>query len=872
MTVTKTKSKTRTTCPYCGVGCGIVAEVEKEKLIAVAGDTQHPANFGRLCIKGTSLPDTQYGAARLLNPRVDGRQEGWCTAIGEVARRLQQTIDEHGADSVAFYLSGQLLTEDYYVANKLMKGFIGSSNVDTNSRLCMASAVAAHKRAFGEDVVPCSYSDIEEASLFVLVGSNTAWAHPVIYQRICDAVRDRGARVIVIDPRRTATCDIADMHLPIRSGTDVMLFDGLVSHIFDNQLTDRKFVEQHLAGLEHTSVDIDQVSAATGVSRDLILNFYQSFGENEKVITMFSQGINQSVDGTDKCNAIINCHLITGRIGRPGMGPFSLTGQPNAMGGREVGGMSNQLAAHMGYEPDDLDRVQRFWNAPNMARRPGRMAVDLFDGVREGKIKAIWIMGTNPAVSLPDSAIVEKALKTCPLVIVSDTVTNTDTTEHADILLPAAGWGEKDGTVTNSERRISRQRAFLPAPGEARPDWSIICEVARVMGFTEAFSYSSVHEIFSEHAALSGFENHGDRLFDISSLSGLNKTEYDALAPFSWPIDERPFARKNYQHAENKARYVAVNRESNNESDNPYLLNTGRLRDQWHTMTRTGTSAKLFQHQRHPWLEVSQEDADKNSLQDGDLVLLENGKVQVHVPVRISGQVKAGELFIPMHWNQTVSSLTVNALVPPDIDPISGQPALKAARVSLERAEVTAWIRVISRRPLGRDLLDPAMFWTVTPTSNAHLYDMALGNSDIEAILNGLELNCPSSGRYRYHDSSTQELRVIAYDGDAALWMVLHSPGTRLMAEQMDALPVHVNWHDLSALSQANRDTSGCICTCYEVTENRIREAIINGAASLSDLGKRLRCGTNCGSCIPEINRLIESESENMLGATGTES
>ena len=415
-------------------------------------------------------------------------------ALDAVANGFRRVVERDGPDAVAFYVSGQLLTEDYYVANKLMKGFIGSANIDTNSRLCMASAVAGHKRAFGADVVPGCYEDLDEADLIVLVGSNAAWCHPVLFQRMMANKERRGARIVAIDPRRTPTAEAADLHLPVRGGADAVLFNGLLVDLARRPAVDAAFIAAHtrgyadaLAAARDCAPDVERTAVATGAAEKDIARLFSWFAATEKVITCFSQGVNQSVQGTDKVNAIINCHLATGRIGRPGMGPLSLTGQPNAMGGREVGGLANQLAAHMGFDEASVDRVARFWKAPRIARSEGLKAVDLFRAVENGGIKALWVMATNPVVSLPRADAVRRALAGLELLVVSDNVFAGDTVSLAQIRLPAAGWGEKDGTVTNSERCISRQRSFLPVPGEAKPDWWIVSEVARRMGYADAF-------------------------------------------------------------------------------------------------------------------------------------------------------------------------------------------------------------------------------------------------------------------------------------------------------------------------------------------------------------------------------------------------
>jgi assimilatory nitrate reductase catalytic subunit len=663
----------RTTCPYCGVGCGLVVAADG----TVAGDPDHPANRGRICSKGAALAETLGAAGRLLRPAIGGRPSSWEEALDLVAARLTRTIADHGLDAVALYVSGQFTTEDYYVANKLMKGFIGSANIDTNSRLCMASSVAGHIRAFGEDVVPGCYEDIEEADLVVLVGSNAAWCHPVLYQRLAAAKDKRGTRIVVIDPRRTPTCEIADLHLAIRAGSDVAVFAALLVYLVDNGGWDGRWTDARTTGfvaaVEAARLavpSLDHAAAIAEVAPRDIATFFGLFAATERTMTLYSQGVNQSSAGTDKVNAIINCHLATGRIGRAGMGPFSLTGQPNAMGGREVGGLANQLAAHMSFEPADVDRVRRFWKAPRIASRPGLKAVELFDAVGDGKVKALWILGTNPAASMPRAGRVREALAACPFVVVSD-CWPTDTTRLADVVLPAAGWGEKDGTVTNSERCISRQRAFRAAPGEARPDWWMLSEVARRMGWAAAFPYRCPADIFREHAALSGFENSGGsrRVFDISALA--------ALSDDGFPT------------ANGRARFVPTPYRppaASADEQWPLVLNTGRVRDQWHTMTRTGVP-RLMAHQREPLLDVHPADAARLGLVEGALARVESLHGATVLPVRLSSELRRGEVFAPMHWTDAFSSAgPIDRIVGAATDPVSGQPELKATPSNLGHA------------------------------------------------------------------------------------------------------------------------------------------------------------------------------------------
>ncbi|WP_301387354.1 molybdopterin-dependent oxidoreductase, partial [Thalassolituus sp. UBA2590] len=541
------KLQVQTTCPYCGVGCGVDISGTQEDIAPVAGMKSHPANFGRLCVKGSALHDTLGHADRLLHPTMNGQTTDWDTALNLVADKIRQVISTHGPEAVAFYGSGQLLTEDYYVANKLMKGFIGSANMDTNSRLCMASAVASYKRSIGSDTVPGCYEDLEQADLLVITGSNAAWAHPILFQRMAAAKKARpDMKVVVIDPRKTATCDIADLHLPIKPGSDTTLFNALLTYLHQQNALDTHFIEQcsenisaALDAASQAAADFSSLADITDVSQQDLETFFAWFRDMPKTVTFYSQGVNQSVDGTDKANSIINLPLATGRIGKPGACPFSITGQPNAMGGREVGGLANQLAAHMDFSPADRDRVRRFWQSPRIAEKPGLKAVDLFNEVKSGKIKFLWVMSTNPLVSMPDADDVKEAMKHCELVVVSDCMANTDTTAAAHVLLPAASWGEKNGTVTNSERRISRQRGFLPPPGEARPDWWIITQVARRLGFGKEFPYEHPADIFDEHARLSMFENKGTRDFDLSGLTNMSREQYDALAPVQWPVNDK---------------------------------------------------------------------------------------------------------------------------------------------------------------------------------------------------------------------------------------------------------------------------------------------------------------------------------------------
>src|ERR1700675_371009 len=568
---------TRTTCPYCGVGCGVLATPDGNGGAAIAGERAHPGDFGRRVSKGSALGETLGLEDRLLYPMIrcsKGSMErvAWSDALDHVAHRLAHIVARDGPDAVAFYLSGQLLTEDYYVANKLMKGFIGRAHGDTNWRRGIASTVAGHRRAFGADTVPGCYDDLDQADLLVLVGSNAAWCHPVLYQRMVANKQKRGARIVVIDPRRTHTAGDADVFLGLKPGTDTALFSGLLVHLADAGALDSDYIERHTSGFDDALArarsiagSVGATALATGLSEQDVAEFFQMFRNTPRVVTLYSQGVNQSAQGTDKVNAIINCHLATARIGKPGASPFSLTGQPNAMGGREIGGPPHQLAATMGFTPPDIDRVRRFWKAPRIATHEGLKAVQLFEAIARGEIKALWVIGTNPAVSLPDADAARASLKKLELFVISENVRSNDTVNAgAHVLLPAHAWGEKSGTVPNSERRISRQRAFLTPPGEAKPDWWIVSEVAKRLGFGAAFDFGSVADVFREHAALSAFENEGGRDFDIGALRSLSDEAFEAMAPVQWPTrsgdaepQQRFFTEGGFFANARRARFIA---------------------------------------------------------------------------------------------------------------------------------------------------------------------------------------------------------------------------------------------------------------------------------------------------------------------------
>ncbi|WP_375463071.1 molybdopterin-dependent oxidoreductase [uncultured Methylobacterium sp.] len=869
----------RTTCPYCGVGCGVLATPDGKGGAAIAGDAEHPANFGRLCSKGSALGETLGLENRLLHPQVDGLRVSWESALGSIAGAFRRTAEQHGPEAIAFYLSGQLLTEDYYVANKLSKGFIGTPHVETNSRLCMSSAVAAHRRAFGSDTVPGCYADLDEADLIVLVGSNTAWCHPILFRRMVDARVKRGTKLVVIDPRRTETAQEADLFLGLRPGTDSTLFSGLLVHLARAGALDAGFVADHTAGFDAAldraralAPDPAATAMATGLAEGDVVRFFDLFTGTERVVTAFSQGVNQSAQGTDKGNAIINCHLATGRIGQPGTGPFSLTGQPNAMGGREVGGLANMLAAHMHFAPEEVDKVRRFWGAPNLVTGEGMKAIALFDAVARGKIKALWVMGTNPLVSMPRADMVREALKGLDLLIVSEVMADSDTaraTGKKTVLLPAQGWGEKDGTVTNSERRITRQRKFLDAPGEARPDWAVLADVGRRLGHGAAFGFTSAAAVFRQHAGLSGFENEGTRDFDIGGLSDISDAAYDVNLPVQWPVPKRGgpkarlFADGRFFTFDGRARFVAVQPPALAQATTaamPFVLNTGRVRDHWHTMTRTGKSQRLSAHRPVPFVQVHPRDAGAAGLVAGGIARVSTAHGDAELEVIVTEAVAPGTLFMPMHWSDAnASKARVGALVRGVPDPLSGQPELKATPAAIAPVAYRARGFLLSREQLA----GPEGWWWARATiMGGSGLQFATQDGSREAgllmrrLFQGLELA-------EYADHARGRYRCAVYDGEHLVACLAYGPAeARPDWESAKALFTNAapDAAERRALLSGRAVTAGAgpvVCACHGIGLDVITATIAAGAGSVEAVGAACKAGTNCGSCIPEIRKLL---------------
>lgn len=895
---------TDTTCPYCGVGCGVRATRHADGSVEVAGDASHGSNQGRLCVKGSALAETVGLEGRLLHPQVRGangalQPVSWDHALDKVAQGFKAIIAEHGPDAVALYVSGQLLTEDYYVANKLMKGFIGSANIDTNSRLCMSSAVAGHKRAFGEDLVPGNYEDLELADLVVLVGSNTAWCHPILFQRLLKAKEARPEmKLVVIDPRRTATCELADLHLPLKPGTDVWLFNGLLHYLAQHGAVDPSFVDAHTSGLDAAlaaagpdCADIAKVAKACKLDPEALRGFYALFAATPKVVTGFSQGVNQSSAGTDKVNSIINCHLATGRVGQPGMGPFSLTGQPNAMGGREVGGLANMLAAHMELaDPLHREIVQSFWGSPAIADKPGLKAVELFEAIEQGRVKAVWVIATNPVVSLPDADQARRALAKCQLVVSSDIMLRTDTNDAAHVLLPALGWGEKDGTVTSSERRISRQRAFLPAPGEARADWRILCDVATRMGF-DGFRFAGPHEIFDEHARLSTYRNagssdqaHAPRIFDLAGLAGMSQKQFDALSPVQWPVMATPagrltsasggtarlFADGRFAHPDGRARFIATAPRAPfhaTDDEFPLVLNTGRVRDQWHTMTRTGKSPKLADHIAEPFVDMHPQDALLSGVSEGKLARVTTRWGAMVARVQHSGGIPRGSVFVPIHWNSQFSSdARVGALVNPVVDPVSGEPEFKHTPVRVEEFRVSWHGFVLSREDLQADELT---YWTRVQGRQFQRYEFAgreniadraawarqlLGIDDPNA--DWIEYEDRTAGIYHAGHVVDDRLQACIYvctrpELPSRAWLPTLFAKDRL--EDADRIGLL-----LGQPMEKGADAGPTVCSCFGVGRNTICDAVRkHDLKTPAEVTACVKAGGNCGSCVPELKKLL---------------
>ncbi len=695
----------KTTCSYCGVGCGMVVKKDRKGRITVEGDKDHPVNKGMLCSKGMNLHYAmQDRSDRLLYPEMrysrshPYQRVTWDQAIQRAAAVFKSITQTYGPDSVGFYVSGQCLTEEYYIANKLVKGFLGTNNIDTNSRLCMSSAVAGYAKTLGEDSVPVSYEDIELADCFLIAGANPAWCHPILFRRIeAHKQANPDVKLIVVDPRRTQTCALADLHLQITPGTDIYLYNAIARILIENGEVDYDFISKHTEDFEkyRDSVfkyTVEEAALNCDVPVNDIHTAASYIAASKGFLTLWAMGLNQSVIGVNKNIALISLNLITGHIGKPGSGPFSLTGQPNAMGGREVGGLATMLAAHRSYaNPKHREEVAAFWGVPSLSEKPGLTATQMVEALERGDLKAIWIICTNPLVSLPDSRRVEAALKKARFVVVQDISRKSDTVEFADLILPAAGHFEKEGTMTNSERRVSYLNKVMDAPGEALPDVDILCRFANEMGFT-GFNYTSVGDIYEEHARLTKGTN-----LDVSGLTYEYLKEEGTI---QWPVPEkghkgtpRLFADHQFFTPSRKAKFHALDDPQNLSEpvtqDLPLILTTGRIRDQWHTMTKTGKVNKLRQHIDKPFLEIHPHDAMLRNISEGDIVEVDNFRGSVRVSARVTEDVKKGVVFMPMHWGKILQKDLgrANNLTNDLVDPVSKEPDFKFSAVEVRKYE-----------------------------------------------------------------------------------------------------------------------------------------------------------------------------------------
>ena len=929
-------TETRSTCPYCGVGCGVVIESTGSQITGVRGDPDHPANFGRLCTKGSTLHLTATAEitrqTRLLAPQQRLQRGGalqplaWDAALAQATDRFARIIETHGPDAVGFYLSGQLLTEDYYVFNKLAKGLIGTNNIDTNSRLCMSSAVAGYKKTLGADAPPACYDDLKHTQCLFITGSNTAWAHPILFRRIEDAKRANPAmKIIVADPRRTDTCEIADLHLPVQPGSDVMLFNGMLHLMLWEGWTDTAYIAAHTSGFDELKALVrdctpEKVAQVCGISQADLLEATRLFATSAATLSLYCMGLNQSSSGTAKNTALINLHLATGQIGKPGAGPFSLTGQPNAMGGREVGGLSNLLPAHRDMaNPAHRAEVAAFWGVPEVPAVPGKSALEMFQAVADGEIRALWIACTNPAQSIPDQALVRRALARAEFVVVQEAFSSTATCDFADLLLPATTWGEKEGTVTNSERRISRVRAAVPAAGQARHDWSIATDFARRLATrlergAQLFPYAQPEQVWNEHR-----ESTRGRDLDIT---GLSYAQLEAR-PQQWPLPEgqatgkvRLYEDGVFPTADGRARFAATPWKAVAEPVDaryPFSLNTGRLRDQWHGMSRTGTLGRLFGHVPEPVVQMHPQDMARRQLHAGDLVHVTSRRGSLVLPVAASTDLGLSQLFIPMHWGSeflggraSAGELIagVNALTSPVFCPDSKQPELKHAAVKVLKAEMPwqlvamAWLPAATAqatRQAVRTLLQDQSFVSCVPFGDMGdagsdgrqpsglLLRAAAYDTPPPALLDALEqlLGLDSTQTLRYADARRGQRRAVrlerpqgegATGSDAHVQAVLLSGDTRaegwIRALVQDRLPAQSFGRQLLS-SQAHAPAGVAargkvVCSCFGVTETAIQARLADCSGSdderLAALQGALKCGTNCGSCLPELKRMVRSQ------------
>lgn len=897
-------TETRSTCCYCGVGCGVVIESRGDVITGVRGDEKHPANFGRLCSKGSTLHLSAGPAGRILAPSMRSERgsprlrAGWDDALCHAARRFASIIREHGPDAVAFYISGQLLTEDYYVFNKLAKGLVGTNNVDTNSRLCMSSAVAGYKATLGADAPPACYEDLDHASCLFIAGSNTAWAHPIVYRRIEDARKvNPGLKTIVVDPRRTETAREADLHLPILPGTDVALYNAMLHVMLWEGLCNLDYIRAHTEGFDLVKDAVRECTPAMaaeicGVPAADITAAARMFGQSRATLSLYCQGLNQSSNGTQNNAALINLHLATGQIGRPGAGPFSLTGQPNAMGGREVGGMANLLSAHRNLaDPKHRAEVAALWGVKEVPSRPGKTAVELFEALASGEVKAVWIACTNPAQSMPDSGLVREALGKAELVVLQEAFAGTDTESFADIVLPAAAWGEKEGTVTNSERRITRVRAAVYPPGEARPDWEIARQFALLLGedlgiadAPRMFSWTTAEQVFNEHRATT--------LGRDLDIGGLSYALLETLGPQQWPFPEgatrgtaRLYTDGRFPTETGRARFVETTyRPTAERTDarHPLHLNTGRLRDQWHGMSRSGRVARLYNHAGEPQLEMNARDMERRGLSDGDIVRARSRRGAAVLRVAASEATRPGQTFLAMHWgSRFMNSAGANSLTLSAFDPVSKQPELKHAAIQVEKLDLP-WELVVMRHNGAMRLPGAAaeLMALAQPLLAEFGYaTIGLFGRDAPAVILRAASAAPAApalieriDELFYFDParclSYQDARrgiskrMMIEEGRITAVRLTGETAARdwlkdAMAQGSDTAAIRP-WMlaPVSAPPAGSAGRGRIVCNCLDVSELEIAAEVSRGL-DLAAIQEKLCCGTECGSCLPELKRMV---------------
>ena len=915
-------AETRSTCPYCGVGCGVVIASDGAQITGVRGDPEHPANFGRLCTKGSTLHLTASAAitqqARLLQPmqrlmRGQAPQAlAWDAALDWASLRLAQIVQTSGPDAVGFYLSGQLLTEDYYVFNKLARGVIGTNHIDSNSRLCMSSAVAGYKHTLGSDAPPPCYDDIAHTDCLFIIGSNTAWAHPILFRRIEDAKKARPAlKIIVVDPRRTETAEQADLHLAIQPGTDVMLCHGLLHIMLWEGWTAPAYIAAHTTGFEALKALVreatpEHVAQVCGLSTQDLLTAARWFAQSAATLSLYCMGLNQSSSGTDKNAALINLHLATAQIGKPGAGPFSLTGQPNAMGGREVGAMANLLSGHRDLDnPEHRADIAKLWGVPSLPAQTGKTAIEMFEAAADGEIKALWIACTNPAQSMPDQTTVRRALERAEFVIVQEAFASAATCAYADLLLPAASWGEKEGTVTNSERRISRVRAAVAPAGQARPDWRIAVDVAQRLearlrpGQPTLFAYETAEQVWNEHR-----ESTRGRDLDIT---GLSYALLDSTGPQQWPQPEgatvgkaRLYEDGVFPTPDGKARFSADPWRplaDPRTAHYPFSLGTGRLRDQWHGMTRTGTLGRLFGHVAEPSVALHPQDMERLGLQAGTLVQVSSQRGSIVLPVQPGPDLGFNQAFIAMHWGSEVLSgrdphhhalAGVNALTTSAFCPVAKQPEFKHCAVKIIPVDLPwtllalAWLPEAQAIKVQHELsalLPQFEFASCVPFGyerSGVLLRAACKEPPPAEVIAHIEvllgLDSPDTLRYtdqrRRHSRAIRQSHIgaetwieallLAGDTRAESWIkTLLQDG--LAAQSYGRLLLRPDAQAPAALTPRSPQ----ICTCFNVSEEAIRVTLPDCHGSeeqrLAILQNQLRCGSNCGSCIPSLKRLVKS-------------